>query len=295
VAARYLLVAWATIEVATFVTTLAGMGIIEAPGWEHAQHFGFVVETVLLSIALADRIKRERESKEAAERQSLELGRTVELERDEKIRAQAHALEVQRLANEELELRVVERTAELERAMEKVELANRELAQLSVTDALTKVHNRRYFDETIKKEYDRSARSGTPLSLMLIDIDYFKRINDSVGHLAGDECLKLVASALAASVGRSTDLVARYGGEEFAVVLPATEHVHALEVAERIRQAVQDIQFIYRGQRVPVSVSLGVVARAADAARPLAEFISEADEALYAAKGAGRNRVMLAA
>jgi diguanylate cyclase len=295
VAARYLLVAWATIEVATFVTTLVGMGVIEAPGWEHAQHVGFVIETVLLSVALADRIKRERESKEAAERESLELARKVEVERDEKIRAQAHALEVQRQANEELELRVIDRTAELKRAMEKVELANRELARLSVTDALTKVHNRRYFDEAIRKEYERSARSGTPLAMMLIDIDHFKRINDSVGHLAGDECLKLVATALAACVGRSNDLVARYGGEEFAVVLPGTEHTQALEVAERIRQAVQDIQFIYRGQRIPVSVSLGVVARVADVGRALPDFISEADEALYAAKEAGRNRVMLAA
>ena len=126
-------------------------------------------------------------------------------------------------ANEELELRVLDRTAELKRAMENVELANVQLAKLSVTDGLTKVHNRRFFDETLKKEHDRSARTGTPLALLLADIDHFKKINDSVGHLAGDECLKLVASTLAGTVGRSTDLVARYGGEEFAIVLPATD------------------------------------------------------------------------
>ncbi|MBX3623032.1 MAG: diguanylate cyclase [Rhizobacter sp.] len=294
VLARYFFIAWVTIIVATFLTLLWLAGVIEGGGWvQYAQHIGFVVETVLLSMALAERIKRERLSKEAAERQSLELSHKVDQEREEKIRAQEHALAVQLKANEELELRVLDRTAELKRAMENVELANRELAKLSVTDSLTKVHNRRYFDDALKKEYDRSARTGTPLALMMADIDHFKRINDSVGHLAGDECLKLVAGTLAQSVGRSTDLVARYGGEEFAIVLPGADAARALEMAERIRKAVQDIEFIYRGQRVPMSISLGVVARVADPARPLAEFISEADQALYAAKGAGRNRAML--
>ncbi|HEY0817252.1 MAG TPA: diguanylate cyclase [Rhizobacter sp.] len=295
VLARYFVIAWATIIVATMLLLMALAGVIESGPWtKYAQPLGFVLETVLLSVALAERIKRERLSKEAAMRESHELAQKVQLERDEKLRAQEHALAVQLKANEELELRVLDRTAELKRAMENVELANRELAKLSVTDALTKVHNRRYFDETIKKEYDRSARGAGPLALMLVDIDHFKKINDTVGHLGGDECLKLVAAALQACVGRSTDLVARYGGEEFAVVLPGTDGPHAMEVAERIRKAVEDIQFIYRGRRVPVSVSLGVVAGVADAEQPLSEFIREADQALYAAKGAGRNRAMLA-
>jgi diguanylate cyclase (GGDEF)-like protein len=294
--ARYFVIAWATIIVATMLLLMALAGVVESGPWtKYAQPIGFVLETVLLSVALAERIKRERLSKEAAMRESHELTQKVQLERDEKLRAQEHALAVQRRANEELELHVLDRTAELKRAMENIELANRELAKLSVTDGLTKVHNRRYFDETIKKEYDRSARGAGPLALLLVDIDHFKKINDSVGHLGGDECLKLVASALSGSVGRSTDLVARYGGEEFAVVLPGTEGPHAMEVAERIRKAVEDIQFIYRGRRVPVSVSLGVAATStADVTRPLSEFIRDADQALYAAKGAGRNRVMLA-
>ncbi len=295
VLARYILVAWSTIIAATFATTFALMGLIDGEGWVlYAQHVGFVVETVLLSVALAARIKRDRLSKEAAETESRELARRVELEREEKLRAQEHALDVQRKANEELELRVLDRTAELKRTMENLELANRELAKLSVTDALTKVHNRRYFDEVLRKEYDRSARGSGPLALLLVDIDFFKKINDTVGHLGGDECLKLVAAALSGSVGRSTDLVARYGGEEFALVLPGTDAPQAMEIAERIRKAVEDIQFIYRGRRVPVSVSLGVIARVADPSRPLSEFIREADQALYAAKAAGRNRAVQA-
>ncbi|MGY4828689.1 sensor domain-containing diguanylate cyclase [Sphaerotilaceae bacterium SBD11-9] len=296
VLARYFAIAWIAIIVATAVALLSMFGVLE-PGWwvSNAQHLGFVVETVLLSIALAEQIKREKASKEAAQRESLQLARKVEQEREQKILAQEHALAVQLQANEELELRVLDRTAELKRAMENVELANVQLAKLSVTDALTKVHNRRYFDETLKKELDRSARTRTPLALLLADIDYFKRINDSVGHLAGDECLKLVAAALASTIGRSTDLVARYGGEEFAIVLPATDATHALEAAERVRKAVEDIQFIYRGKRIPISISLGVVARVAVAHQPASDFVSEADQALYAAKGAGRNRAMLAA
>ena len=295
VLARYFVIAWGTIIVATCLMFLAVAGVIDGGGWiKYAQPIGFVVETVLLSIALAARIKYERASKEAAQRESLMLTRKVEQEREEKLRAQEHALAVQLQANEELELRVLDRTAELKRAMENIELANVELAKLSVTDALTKVHNRRYFDETLKKEHDRSARTGAPVALVLADIDHFKRINDSVGHLAGDECLRLVAATLASTVGRSTDLVARYGGEEFAIVLPATDAAHAVEVAERMRRAVEGIQFIYRGKRIPMSISLGVVARVAQANQPVADFISEADEALYAAKGAGRNQVQLA-
>ncbi len=296
VLARYFALAWITIIAATIVMMLSMFGVIDTGWWiQYVQQIGFVVETLLLSVALAERIKRETASKEAAQRESLVLTGRLHEERDEKIRAQEHALAVQLQANEELELRVLDRTAELKRAMENIELANIELAKLSVTDALTKVHNRRYFDETLKKEHDRSARTGTPVALVLADIDHFKKINDSVGHLAGDECLKLVATTLAGTAGRSTDLVARYGGEEFAVVLPATDAEHALEVAERMRVAVECIQFIYRGKRIPVSISLGVVARVAQASQSVADFISEADQALYAAKGAGRNQVQLAA
>ena len=295
VLARYFVIAWSSIIAATFLLFFAMVGVIDGGAWiKYAQPIGFVVETILLSMALAERIRRERTSKEAAERQSIELLKNVEQEREEKIRAQEHALAVQRKANEELELRVLDRTAELKRAMDNIELANVELARLSVTDALTKVHNRRYFDDTMRKEYDRSARTGMPITLMMADIDHFKKINDSVGHVGGDECLRLVAAAMAGCVGRSTDLVARYGGEEFTVVLPATGAVQAMEVAERIRRAVEDLQFVYGGRRVPVTISLGVVARVADPERSLADFISEADQALYAAKNAGRNRVVLA-
>lgn len=293
--ARYFFMAWLVVIVGTFMSLLSLVGAIEGNWWSNnAQHIGFVLEILLLSTALADRIKRERVVREQAQRESLELTERVKQEREEKIRAQEHAISIQAKANEDLELRVLDRTAELERAMKNLELANVELAKLSVTDALTKVNNRRYFDEVLAKEYDRSERTQVPLAVVMVDIDHFKRVNDTCGHLAGDECLKLVAAALRTTVARSTDLIARYGGEEFALVLPGTDAAHAVELADRVRQAVEKIDFIYRGKRVPISVSLGVVARVADRAQPLTEFLAEADAALYRAKEAGRNRVMLA-
>jgi diguanylate cyclase (GGDEF)-like protein len=296
VSARYFAIAWLALVIGTFGHILSRLGVISSNAFtDNGQHAGFLIETVLLSIALADRIRRERRARKRAQRKALELAGAMYEERDQKIRAQEESIAIQLRANEELELRVLDRTGELERAMKNLEIANIELAKLSVTDALTKVHNRRYFDEALKREHDRSARSGLPLALVLADIDHFKRINDGFGHLAGDECLRLVAAALTATVGRSTDLVARFGGEEFALVLPATLPEQAAELAERVRQAVADISFIYRGTRVPMTISLGVVARIALPTGSVADFIAEADAAMYRAKAAGRDRVELAA
>ncbi|MES2583644.1 MAG: diguanylate cyclase [Pseudomonadota bacterium] len=295
VLAVYFMVAWLAIIVSTLVTLLYMFGAIEGNVWvDNSQHLGFVVETVLLSIALAARIRREKLAKEAAQQESLDLSRKVEQEREEKLQAQSLALALQTQANEELEQRVQDRTSDLEMAMVHLESANSALEKLSLTDALTNVHNRRYFDTLLQNELTRSASTGAPLTLILGDIDYFKRINDTVGHLAGDECLKLVAAALSNTVSRASDLVARYGGEEFAMVLPDTHPEQGAEIAERVRRAVENIAFIYRGKRIPVSISLGVVSRVADKDQSMADFIGEADKALYAAKDAGRNRVQMA-
>ncbi len=296
VSARYFTVAWAVLVIGTMAHMLALLGVVEGNAFtEYGQHVGFVIEILLLSVALADRIKRDRLARNWAQGEALALTRSVQIEREEKIKAQEDAIAIQTRANDELEVRVLDRTAELERAMKNLAIANDELAKLSVTDALTTVHNRRYFDEALAREHDRSARTGVPLALLLADIDHFKKINDTCGHLAGDECLRLVAVTLVKTVGRSTDLIARYGGEEFALVLPATGPDHAFEVAERVRVAVENILFIYRGRRVPITISLGVVAQVTRPEQSVSDFIAEADAALYRAKAAGRNQVMVAA
>ncbi|MCK5789215.1 MAG: GGDEF domain-containing protein [Ketobacter sp.] len=170
-----------------------------------------------------------------------------------------------------------------------LEIANRELAKLSVTDPLTKVHNRRYFDETLAREIERSSRTGQALSLILVDIDHFKQFNDLYGHLVGDDCLRLVAATLKEVASRSTDLVARYGGEEFAIVLPDTKQAEAYLVAERVRSKINQLNFIYKGKRIPISASLGVVGRVIASGEGGEAIIGAADKALYEAKNQGRN------
>jgi diguanylate cyclase len=295
VTARYFVVAWAGLLGFTAIHILSLFGVLES-NWftAYGQHVGFVSLIVLLSVALAHRIQRDRQARHRAREESLALTRKVHTERDEKIKAQDEVIAVQTRANEELEGRVLDRTLELELAMKKLETANAELSTLSVTDALTQVHNRRYFDEVLHREHDRSARSGVPLALLLADIDHFKRINDRCGHVAGDDCLRLVAATLTKTVGRSTDLVARYGGEEFALVLPSTEPAQALALAERVRAAVAAIEFSCAGQPVRFSISIGVVAQVVPANGSVEEFVAEADAALFRAKNAGRNRVVMA-
>ena len=169
---------------------------------------------------------------------------------------------------------------------------NEQLALLSVTDELTGLSNRRAIDRALSREWPRHARSGEPLALLLLDIDHFKKYNDQYGHLAGDDCLKLVANALA-NVGQEVDaLVARYGGEEFAILLPNTSLPEAEKLAEacvnRVRQANVDTHKSAAGSRL--SISAGVAVMKAGHGLTSAALIKAADDALYRAKHAGRAR-----
>ncbi|MHC1783376.1 MAG: diguanylate cyclase [Anaerolineaceae bacterium] len=164
------------------------------------------------------------------------------------------------------------------------------------TDSLTGLANRRYFDEVLEKEFVRLKRSGAPLSLLMLDVDYFKMFNDSYGHLAGDDCLKHLGSILKKNVGRVTDLVARYGGEEFVAVLTETDAKGAFLLAERIRTDVEALAIPHAESGISryLTVSLGVVtAWTKELASPL-QIIALADEALYCAKNNGRNRTAVA-
>lgn len=290
VSARYFTIAWGGLITLTFMAVLMMEGVLAySMITENGQLIGFVVEMILLSFALAERINRERKHRELAQAQSLDLQVLMIKEREQKLRAQDAMLAMQAQANEELEIRVAERTQELERTMTNLEIANRELAKLSVTDPLTKVHNRRYFDETLTREIERSTRTSQPLSLLLVDIDHFKQFNDEYGHLVGDDCLRLVASTLKEVACRSTDLVARYGGEEFAIVLPDTAESEAYAVAERIRERISTLNFIFKGERIPISASLGLVGKVMSAGANAHDLVEAADKALYEAKSRGRN------
>lgn len=168
------------------------------------------------------------------------------------------------------------------------------LEEISVLDGLTGIPNRRRFDDCLEQEWRRSIRSGRPVSLILMDIDHFKRFNDHYGHLAGDDCLKKVAYAINHIPKRATDLVARYGGEEFACVLPETGATGARTVGDQLLESVRSLQIPHIKSDVSpvVTLSLGVATHTPSAGSKRENVIAAADEMLYKAKSDGRNRMV---
>jgi len=164
-----------------------------------------------------------------------------------------------------------------------------EIYRMTIVDGLTGVHNKRYFLEFLDREMSRCVRYGRPLALVMFDIDHFKRVNDEYGHLTGDHVLKELARRLAARIRRE-ELLARYGGEEFAAVLPETGRDGALEFGEQIRQIVAREPFEFEGDKLVVTISVGVAV--VDGPMDITTFIKAADENLYRAKRAGRNQVV---
>jgi diguanylate cyclase (GGDEF)-like protein len=166
-----------------------------------------------------------------------------------------------------------------------------EIYRLTIIDGLTQVHNHRYLVEFLDRELARSARHQRPLALILFDIDWFKTINDELGHLGGDFTLRELANCVKKTVRRE-DLFARYGGEEFALVLVETSQDGAVEVAERIRAAVETHPFKFEEKPFTLTISLGVAFTPGDATLTAAGLLRQADDKLYQAKHAGRNRVV---
>jgi diguanylate cyclase (GGDEF)-like protein len=199
------------------------------------------------------------------------------------------------LDNATLYQRLQQELKERQHDQEALELANAELQRLAVIDGLTEVANRRHFDAHLESEFRRMRRHRQPLSLLLCDVDHFKDFNDARGHLAGDDCLREVARAMAAHGRRPGDLVARYGGEEFAVILSRTDAAGARQVGERIRRAVEALGIAHPASPTArhVTVSLGGASLVIDAETAPADLIAAADQALYAAKHTGRNRVVV--
>ena len=177
------------------------------------------------------------------------------------------------------------------RAEEALQLANEQLEKLALHDPLTGLANRRKFAERFDYDMARAVRAGTPLSLLMVDIDHFKAVNDRHGHLAGDACLKALAALLSASV-RAVDLVARFGGEEFVVLQPEMSADQSLAAAERIRARVEAHPLDIRADAPPVAVTVSVgAATSAGPDATMERLIAQADEAVYKAKHAGRNRI----
>ncbi|MBP6710599.1 MAG: diguanylate cyclase [Propionivibrio sp.] len=172
------------------------------------------------------------------------------------------------------------------------EESDQALRLAAITDPLTKLDNRRRFNEVLNNEFYRLKRSGAPLSLIMIDVDHFKLFNDRYGHVQGDECLRRVGQAIKRAVSRASDAAARFGGEEFVVVAPETDTAGALALAENIRQALVGLAIPHDGNSAAscVTASLGVVTRYVSELKTPEALVDLADQALYRAKQAGRNR-----
>ncbi|WP_020676020.1 diguanylate cyclase [Geopsychrobacter electrodiphilus] len=179
---------------------------------------------------------------------------------------------------------------QLKTLQDELRRSNRLLLELSQTDPLTRLCNRRSLTEMLENELNRCQRNLSPCALIMCDIDHFKNVNDKYGHQAGDEVLILVADLLREHL-RPYDLAARYGGEEFCLVLPETNLAHAAEVADRIRQRIENYHFSGNLGPLKLTISLGVAAVSGDKLKSEDELIRMADEALYLAKNNGRNRV----
>lgn len=189
--------------------------------------------------------------------------------------------------------RIIQMRTSLVVLTRKLDTANQDLQRLSSSDGLTGIPNRRFFDETLEREWRRCRRLCNELSLIMCDVDHFKQFNDSYGHQAGDQCLQQVAKALAHQADRGSDTPARYGGEEFAVILPDTGPEGASIVAERIRQAVIALGIPHDGSLYgEVTVSLGIASMTPDESNQPQSLVMAADRALYRAKREGRNRAV---
>jgi len=202
------------------------------------------------------------------------------------LRRLQHQLEVQ---NDRLRQEVRDRLA----AEVALQAANQELQRLAHMDGLTQLANRRSFDTTLAREWRRLAREQQPLTLILCDVDFFKRYNDTYGHQMGDDCLRSVASAISTTLKRPGDLAARYGGEEFAVILPNTPLFGALHVAAEIQAAVHALEMVHRASSISpcVTLSIGVAAVIPHIEYSPMTLLAAADRALYKAKQEGRDRI----
>ena len=208
------------------------------------------------------------------------------------------AIENRRMMDEQeamqvkLEKDVDNRTEELEDALSKLSEAHIVLKELTTIDPVTGIRNRQYFEEVFRQELLRAIRQQYDVALLLLDIDHFKKVNDTYGHLAGDECLAGVGQAIDSMLNRPSDVVARYGGEEFIAVLPYVTESNAVKLAEQLREDLELKEFKADGIDIKITVSIGVSSGVPNTLEEGRELLSQADEALYRAKGSGRNRVV---
>lgn len=278
----HLFTAFVTLQAAASVLNVLLYGMFEL----NAELFtiGYWLTGLLIIFILARQASLEINAKQIAQKAAL---KNALMSRQ----AQEELLTLQEETQEQLEQRVQERTLELNIALQELEEANRELEQKNTIDELTGLFNRRYYDQKLLAEYRRSRRNLTPLSLVVIDIDHFKTINDQYGHSGGDACLIKLAQLIKQSLRRSSDIGCRYGGEEFCLILPETDTEGAISIAEELRKQVVTTSFTIEQQSISLTISCGVSTYKQQSDVNPIDIFNAADKALYQAKEHGRNQV----
>lgn len=263
--ARMFTIAWGTLLLSVMANSLGYLGVIDSMFIQrHAIMLGSGIEILLFSWVLAVRYNEQRREK----------------------------LEAQQRYNEELERSVEERAFELQIALRELQDVNAELEKRNYEDSLTGLYNRRYFSQQIEKEYRRAYRNKRPLSLLMIDIDHFKKVNDTHGHFIGDQILKGLADTLKESAKRPGDIVCRYGGEEFAVILADCSQAQAEAFADRLVTQVRSQPFETDSGARHITISVGVAELNSQSGQSTEHLFKAADEALYRAKREGRDQVV---
>ena len=272
--ARFFILSWGIFIVGFVTIIFKVLGIFPHNFFtEYSIQIGSAIQGLLLSLALADRINILKKEKEIAQIKALD-----ETKKSETIKTQFL---------QKAEKLVEQRTHELLKAKNKLE-------KLARIDSLTSLYNRRVFDEVYEKEFSLAQRTGNDFSLLIIDIDFFKKFNDRYGHKKGDECLQAISSCMQKNAQRVTDTLARYGGEEFAVIMTDTNTENALIIAERIRKGVEELSIPhedYAFGKVTISLGLASLSRGIEISH--AQLFEKADNALYKAKEAGRNKIII--
>ena len=283
--ARFYCLAWTAALIGVSVLNLGKLGLIPSNFWiNNADQAGMTLLITLLSFTLADRINHDRVLRQNAQAVALAHERQARASQQ----AMIHATET---ANRELEMRVKERTIELNAAMEQLSSANDRLQLLSITDGLTQISNRAFFDNSLNLELRRAARLKSSLALIMFDIDHFKHINDTYGHLGGDACLRSLARLLQPRIHRAGDVLARYGGEEFVILLMDTVLESALSLAEALRADVEAMEVLFEGKSIKFTASFGIACAVPSPDLTAQDYLAVADSALYSAKNGGRNCV----
>ncbi|MGK0383069.1 MAG: diguanylate cyclase (GGDEF)-like protein [Flavobacteriales bacterium] len=283
--ARYYTLAWAFLFIGGFAVSLDTLNIIsfDLP-YYYLLMLGAGIEALILALILAISHNQQHQTLISTQAELL-------IKEQQAQHTQKGMLAFQENLTRELECKVQERTLELEVALRELSETNYNLQEINTLDALTGIRNRSFFNKKYQAEVRSSQREKTQLSVVMIDIDHFKNINDQYGHLVGDECIKTIATIFEKTLKRPSDDVCRYGGEEFAFILPCTDLEGALFLVEQLRVTIEKTSIHVDDVSVNITFSAGIGTAIADITQPEDSILALADKQLYAAKNAGRNNV----